>query len=149
MYCHCTVLDCHISNSIFDWHSEAWHGLNQVASGHKNTKRKTHWIIHMFVCMYVCVGACIFIHEKLCSMMRANNETHYSLKAIIYCLHITLFHYHNYGDISEGIERFKIQDFSWHNWSAGQFHQQTRQHTKHKHKNAQKHIKWQKHMYKY
>ena len=45
--------------------------------------------------------------------------------------------------------RFKIQDFYWHNWSAGQFHQQTRQHTKHKHKNTQKHIKWQKHMYKY
>ena len=24
----------------------------------------------------------------------------------------------------------KIQDFYWHNWSAGQLHQQTRQHTK-------------------
>ena len=32
------------------------------------------------------------------------------------------------------VQDFKIQDFYWHNWSAGQFHQQTRQHTKHKHK---------------
>ena len=28
----------------------------------------------------------------------------------------------------------------WHNWSAGQFHQQTRQHTKHKHKKTHKGI---------
>ena len=46
-------------------------------------------------------------------------------------------------------EVYKIPDFYWHNWSAGQFYQQTKQRTKHKHKNTQKHIKWQKHMYKY
>ena len=41
------------------------------------------------------------------SIVCANNEVHYVLKVVLVCLRITLFHYSQYVDLSEGTENIK------------------------------------------
>ena len=40
-------------------------------------------------------------------MMRANNRVHYDPTVVSVCLHTTVFHYHNYADLSQGIGLLK------------------------------------------
>ena len=67
------------------------------------------WLYHhMLSVSYISWETWVVFFLLLCSLMiRAYDRVHYSPVVVFVCLHITLPHYHQFADVSEGI-RFLI-----------------------------------------